>query len=532
MELAVGTALQSGKYLLNHVLGQEAFSLTYRATQNYLQQPVVIKTLHPSLQASAGFGQLQNRFVEITRQLARNQHPSLVRVLDFFQEGGLPFMVMEHVSGDTLADVIQAGGPMVKPEAIHYARQLAKVLEIIHDRQLYHGNLNPQNIIRRHGTNLAVVVGFGVSHELALLRSTPNAYRAPEQTTVPHPTRAIDLYSLSAILSYLLTTHPLGPQTLTATGRPTLETAILIGLARDPQLRPANVSAWVALLPADTLPLVAPKSSPPQPAAPVPAAPSSAAAALSPAPTAPVANGAIASPQHGHPGAPPVPVPSSPASPLSAPPTPAPNGAIASPRNGHPGAPPAPVPPSPQSAASPSTITLWANLRQPQVWRKVGLVGAIATAIGFGFGLAVRFSASKHPGFTFLNPNQTFSERDWQGTKSPSMKQSDVPVEQGSISDIMDPLGEVEPVQRSRAPRSSQPSEQLAPAAAPNLPAPVAPVPAKAAPVAPPAPASPAVMPAEPPAVAPAEPPAATADPISPAAAPSPKQDPVPVVTP
>ncbi len=465
MKLAAGTVLQNGKYLLNHALGRESFSMTYRATQNDLQHPVVIKTLHPSLKASVNFARLQERFIEVTRQLARNQHPSVVRIVDFFEEGGLPFMVMEYVPGNTMAEVIQAGGRILKPEAVHYARQLGGALRLIHDRGLYHGNIKPQNIVRRQGTNLAVLVGFGISHELTLARSTAHEYSAPERTTVPQPTPAIDLYGLSATLSYMLTGYPLGAQDLSPaalTSDSLLERAIVQGLARDPHRRPPTISAWLELLPADTLPLMPPQShvkpGPPSAIVPPPAVP------RQPAPP-PLNRMATTQGQQRALAAPPPAVPAQRTPPPLAG-TPANNGY-------HAATAPFPAPrtvtakgiPSSRAVQSDSvgSMTLWTFLGQPRVLRMLGLLTAVAAAIGVGFGLALRFSAAKSPGFSFLNPNQPFPERPWKGTKSPTMTQSDIPVERsGGISDVMDPLGDVEPVERkgdrTRHPERPQPS--------------------------------------------------------------------------
>ncbi len=170
MKLQMGATLQSGKYQLNQVMGRESLGATYLAIQTLLQQPVVIKTLDPSLQITQRFPQLKIRFTEETRLLARCQHPSIVRVLDFFQEDGLPFLVMEHIPGQTLYESFAArervrvstqNAPrLAEAEAIHYMRQIASALGVTHRSGLIHRNIRPEAIVRRQGTNLGILVGL------------------------------------------------------------------------------------------------------------------------------------------------------------------------------------------------------------------------------------------------------------------------------------------------------------------------------------------------------------------------------------
>ncbi len=308
MQLTAGRLLQGGKYIINHPLETAGFGITYRGTHTESGQSVVLKTLHPALFKSRAFSRLRDRFVELTTQLIPCQHPHLVRVIELFYEGDWPFMVMEYIHGQSFAELVQPDRPMAEMEALHYIRAIAAGLQISHRQGLVHGNLKPENLIRRAGSNAAVIVGYGISAERMLagvqyaVPGFPHAFTAPEQIG---PTgdrlKSADLYGLAALLYYLLTGQPplvfdrpavIAPperagldqrQQLPLLHRikPSLQPVVRQGLSLNPQDRPASIAAWLQLLPDPHRPQPAPQPTPqpdPQPTI-KPAAPPSAAVA-------------------------------------------------------------------------------------------------------------------------------------------------------------------------------------------------------------------------------------------------------------
>ncbi|BAU12222.1 putative serine/threonine kinase [Leptolyngbya sp. NIES-3755] len=401
MKLRMGATLQNGKYQLNQVLGHESLGATYLATQTLLQQSIVIKTIDPSLQITQSFPQLKTRFTEETRLLARCQHPSIVRVLDFFQEDGLPFLVMDYVPGQTLYDRISTRNApsLTEAEAIHYMRQVASALSVAHRNGLIHRNIRPETIIRRQGTNLGILVGFGFVHDLAVATpGEPNPFLPPHPDWNRENRFSIDLYSLAATLYFLLTGQsPDGSLSFEQySWSPATKQAIFRGLTSDPEWQLQTVDDWLRLLPNTTLPLMATNHS-------VPANHS-----VQSVPPAPAQNGRSKSVE-------PVPVPF----PVA--------------QNGRSTNPPAKAPTPPPKLSTPpaQVVTLTPRPRLPKV---LMLTIAAAGAIGIGFGMALRLSAAKSPGgTTILQPIQTFSEKEWKGTISPSENTlKDLPLESGS----------------------------------------------------------------------------------------------------
>ncbi len=268
MQLNAGRLLQGGKYIINHPLEIQGFGITYRGTQTESGQAVVLKTLHPALHKSRAFGRLSDRFTHLANCLAAVTHPQLVGVIDRFQEGEWPFMVMEYIYGKSLAEMVQPGQLIDEIAVLHYIREIAAGLQASHAQGLVHGNLKPNNIICRAENNACVVVGYGISAERMLaavqyaVPGFPHAFTAPEQIGPSGDrVKTADLYGLAANLYYLLT----GEAPLAATDRAEksideqlphlsrirsgLQQVIRQGLALNPKARPPSVEAWLQMLP-------------------------------------------------------------------------------------------------------------------------------------------------------------------------------------------------------------------------------------------------------------------------------------------
>lgn len=203
--------LQRGKYILEQEIGRGGFGITFRAIHQYLGQPVVIKTLNESLRQVPEFDKFQHQFQDEARRLAACVHPSIVRVSDFFIEDDLPYMVMDYIPGQTLAKLVFPNRPLPEAIAIHYIRQIGAALQVVHQKNLLHRDVKPQNIIRRQGTQEVVLIDFGIS------RFTPGVTQthtnmvsegyAPIEQYLPQAPRtpATDVYGLAATLYALLT---------------------------------------------------------------------------------------------------------------------------------------------------------------------------------------------------------------------------------------------------------------------------------------------------------------------------------------
>ncbi|NEO55150.1 MAG: serine/threonine protein kinase [Okeania sp. SIO3B5] len=259
--------LQEGKYTLEQELGRGGFGITIKATHNYLGQPVVIKTLNESLRQHPNFEEFQRKFQDEARRLALCVHPNIVRVSDFFVEDSQPYMVMDYIPGKTLAEVVSGGQPLPEAIAVHYIRQVGNALMVVHQNNLLHRDVKPQNIMLRQGTEDVILIDFGIAREFIAGKTqvhtnmVSDGYAPPEQYFVQGKrTAATDVYGLAATLYTLLTARLPIPamsraQQEMATPRElqpqlsgTVNQAVLKGMAMDIQHRPATVEEWLKQL--------------------------------------------------------------------------------------------------------------------------------------------------------------------------------------------------------------------------------------------------------------------------------------------
>lgn len=268
MNTFVGKALQGGKYTLDQVLGQGGFGITFRATHHYLQKTVVIKTLNPNSQTNGQFDLIQRQFQDEGRRLALCLHPNIVQVNDFFIEDGLPYLVMEYIAGKTLEELVFPDRPLPEAIAIHYIRQVAAALQVVHQNGLLHRDVKPQNIMLRDGTQDVVLIDFGIAREFTLgmtqtHTSIISAGYAPIEQYMAQAQRtpATDIYGLAATLYALITAavpvasvlrdrQPMpAPRDLFPELSAAVNQAVMRGMAVDAQYRPATIAEWLALLP-------------------------------------------------------------------------------------------------------------------------------------------------------------------------------------------------------------------------------------------------------------------------------------------
>ena len=244
------------RYTVERTLGRGGMATVDLARDEQLGRRVAVKRLFRSLAADDVF---HTRFLREARMAASLSHPNLVAVYDVGEEDGLPYIVMEYVEGETLAELIARSGQMDADRAVDLLLQVCAGLEHAHAAGLVHRDIKPQNLlVRRDG--VAKIADFGIARTLQATQLTQAgtvlgtaAYLAPEQAAGEAVTAAADIYSLGSVayellagwppyrvesLADLATAQQKPPPPLEGVP-PELNAAILRSLSADPEARPS-----------------------------------------------------------------------------------------------------------------------------------------------------------------------------------------------------------------------------------------------------------------------------------------------------
>ncbi|HEX2044783.1 MAG TPA: protein kinase [Gaiellaceae bacterium] len=201
--------LVADRYELEELVGEGGMSTVFRARDTVLERRVALKVLH---EHHARDPEYVERFRREARAIARLAHPNIVTVIDRGQWRGRQFIVFEHVSGETLKDLVAREGPLPVDRALSLAHQVARALAFAHDAGIVHRDVKPQNVLV-DADGAAKVMDFGIARSLdpddeltqtGTLLGTSD-YISPEQASGARVDERSDQYSLGVLLYELLT---------------------------------------------------------------------------------------------------------------------------------------------------------------------------------------------------------------------------------------------------------------------------------------------------------------------------------------
>jgi DNA-binding response OmpR family regulator len=203
--LSLGSLL-AYRYRIVSTLGAGGYGTVYLAQDVETQdQPrVAVKIFHADQSAKDGF---MSRYLREAYAHMRLQHPNIVRLLDFGHYGPVYYLVMEHLDGLNLADIIAQQGPLDVETAALIAYELSKALAYLGENGVVHRDVKPRNIMITHAGETKLL-DFGLVRPVQdqtvslsdRLRGTPH-YVSPEYITANEnlDIRA-DVYSLGVTL--------------------------------------------------------------------------------------------------------------------------------------------------------------------------------------------------------------------------------------------------------------------------------------------------------------------------------------------
>lgn len=201
LQAALGAQLQ-----LRALVGQGGFAAVFRAHDPFLERDVAIKVLDPSLAVDAA---REEQFLHEARTIAAAEHPHIVPLYSAESTGGLLYLVMRLLPGQSLKDRI-AEGKLPAAEAARIALECARALAAAHAVGVVHRDIKPGNILLDANGN-ATVTDFGIAlvtsrpaRELLATTGTP-LYMSPEQSLGEQVDGRSDVYALGVVLYEMLT---------------------------------------------------------------------------------------------------------------------------------------------------------------------------------------------------------------------------------------------------------------------------------------------------------------------------------------
>lgn len=250
--------LINNRYLIKSELGRGGMGIVYRAHDTLLERDVAVKVLWSSALGSQG----RARLLREAQAAARLNHPNIINIYDAGDAGGLSYIIMELLDGDSLYD----RKPETLEETLRIVGQICDALAHAHSHGIIHRDLKPENVIVT-SQGIAKLTDFGLSRSLSGRISQEEIivgtvyYLAPEQALRQDVDSRADLYALGVLMYELVSGRlpftaddPLGvisqhlnapvvpPSTYNANIPPALEALILRLMSKEPDDRPATAA--------------------------------------------------------------------------------------------------------------------------------------------------------------------------------------------------------------------------------------------------------------------------------------------------
>ena len=215
----------NNKYIIKKVLSQGGFGITYLAEDSLLDIDVCIKELFISGSSTRGtnmtvliqglgdfsFADFKQRFIQEAKQLARFNHPNIVRAIEFFEANNTAYVVMEYVKGPTLKEKVMKHGPLSAAASQKIIESVLDAVEVVHKAGTLHRDIKPDNMIITDEGRV-VLLDFGsaraYSDEKTIAQTafvTPGY--APLEQYNPNARKGTftDIYSIGATFYFMLT---------------------------------------------------------------------------------------------------------------------------------------------------------------------------------------------------------------------------------------------------------------------------------------------------------------------------------------
>lgn len=255
-----------GRYEIIQEKGRGAMGSVFVARDPAMDRVVAVKTIHSLALQGPQAAEYRERFYREARASGRLAHPGIVPMFDVGEQDDLPYLVMEYIEGQTLADAAKGGQRFTLERVCEIGQQIAEALGYAHKNGVVHRDIKPANILltskEKYGIERPKITDFGIAKLSAAQITTTGqmlgtpAFMPPEQFTGATIDGRSDLFSLGVILYWLATgeqafpgetvtavsykvvhTEPVPPRKLNPSIPSGLEHVIMKSLAKDPAVR-------------------------------------------------------------------------------------------------------------------------------------------------------------------------------------------------------------------------------------------------------------------------------------------------------
>lgn len=197
-----------GQFEILGLMGQGGMGIVYQARDLKLGREVALKVLHPHIAADPA---LRARLFTEARAAARIEHDNVVTIHSVEENGSSPFLVMQRIRGESLAQRVARSALSVS-DTIRLGSELAAGLSAAHAEGVIHRDLKPANIFLDRQTGRALIGDFGLARvgdepgqtKSGTVAGTPE-FMSPEQARGEKVEATADLFSLGTVLYYALT---------------------------------------------------------------------------------------------------------------------------------------------------------------------------------------------------------------------------------------------------------------------------------------------------------------------------------------
>src|SRR6267143_1123928 len=266
-----------GRYNIERTLGKGAMGVVYEGIDPRLGRRVAIKTILKSHLDEDTAKDYSMRFVREAQAVARLNHPNIVQVYDFGEEGDTAYLVMELIDGKELKSALTTGRPFDRRECVRIMCELLDALDFAHEAKVIHRDIKPANVMF-DSQGRTKLTDFGVARvtdadrtsaertQAGTVVGTP-AYMSPEQLQGLPIDRRTDVFSAGVILYQFLTGQkpfagegawtvqkkivqddPPAPSSINIALSPEFDRVVAKALAKDPDQRFATAREFAGAL--------------------------------------------------------------------------------------------------------------------------------------------------------------------------------------------------------------------------------------------------------------------------------------------